>query len=135
MGQVSVAIGGRTYRIACDDGEENHVAALGEFLDRRTSDLARVVGPVGEALLLALTALVVTDELWECRHALDKAERARDQFARELMETRQEMEEIRQMTGRGGKEGAFARAMAEEEMALRIEHLAEQIETLAERLE
>ena len=135
MGQVSVTIGGRTYRIACDDGEENHVAELEKFLDRQVTELMRVVGPVGEALLLALAGLVVTDELWECRHALDEAQRARDQFARELMETRREMEEIRLMTGRGGKEGAFARAVAEEEMAVRIERLAEQIETLAERLE
>ncbi len=135
MGQVSVTIAGRTYRVVCDDGQENHVAELGDYLDHRACELARVLGHVSEALLLTLAGLVIADELWDCRHALDEVTQERDQLTQALAETRREMEEIRLVTSRTGKDGAFARAVAEEEIAARIERLAERIETLAERLE
>ena len=34
MGQVSITIRGRQYQIACDDGQEAHVARLGRYLDQ-----------------------------------------------------------------------------------------------------
>jgi len=34
MAQVNVTISGRTYRMACDDGEEDHLAQLAERLNR-----------------------------------------------------------------------------------------------------
>ena len=32
MGQVSVTLNGRTYRLECDEGEEAHLIALSEYL-------------------------------------------------------------------------------------------------------
>ena len=35
MGQVTVTIADKIYRIACDDGQEAHLMALAAELDRR----------------------------------------------------------------------------------------------------
>ena len=38
MPEVNVPINGRAYMVACDDGEEEHLRALGEFFDKRARD-------------------------------------------------------------------------------------------------
>ena len=70
MGEVAVTIGGRRYPITCDDGQEEHVAALAAYVDQRASALAATVGEVGEARLLVMASLVVADEVTEVESAL-----------------------------------------------------------------
>lgn len=77
MAQVDVDINGQSYRIACDDGQEEHVAHLAEYLDHRVGELVDSVGQVGEARLLLLAALLVIDELAE---ADQQAEEVRDKL-------------------------------------------------------
>ena len=63
MAQVTITIRGRQYQIACDDGQEAHLARLGRYLDERASDLVAATGSISESLLLVMDALVVADEL------------------------------------------------------------------------
>ncbi len=64
MGQVAITIRGRAYQIACDDGQEAHLARLGRYLDERAAQIAGTSRPaVGDQLLLVMLALVVADEL------------------------------------------------------------------------
>jgi cell division protein ZapA len=65
MPQVNVLMNGRTYTVACDDGEEDHVKELGQFLDKRVSELSSSVGQVGDARLLLMAGLTIADELSE----------------------------------------------------------------------
>jgi len=69
MPQVSVSINGRVYPIACNEGEEERIAALGREIDNRVTKFAKLVGQAGEARLLVLVALVLADELSELREA------------------------------------------------------------------
>lgn len=63
MGQVSIDINGRSYGIACDDGEEDHIVSLGDKLAERVKELADAVGQVGDARLLVMAGLLLIDEL------------------------------------------------------------------------
>lgn len=72
MPQVDVAINGRTYQIACDDGEEAHLAQLGEYVDRRVQELVSAVGQVGDSRLLVMVSLLIADELAETYAELKK---------------------------------------------------------------
>jgi len=63
MGQVGVEINGRAYSIACADGEEDRVRDLGRYVDKTVKELVGKVGQAGEARLLVLAALQITDEL------------------------------------------------------------------------
>lgn len=72
MPQVEVAINGRSYEIACDDGEEAHLAQLGEYVDRRVKELVTAVGQVGDSRLLVMASLLIADELAETYAELKK---------------------------------------------------------------
>ena len=63
MGQVSIDINGRSYGIACDDGEEDHIVTLGGRLAERVQELADAVGQVGDARLLVMAGLLLIEEL------------------------------------------------------------------------
>ena len=63
MAQVSITINGRSYDIACDDGQEAHLARLAEYVDRRVAELVSMVGQVGDSRLLVMASLLVADEL------------------------------------------------------------------------
>lgn len=66
MSILDIRINGRAYQIACDDGQETHVRGLAREVDARVQDLAsRMGGQVADGTLLALTALMLTDELNE----------------------------------------------------------------------
>jgi len=63
VGQVTINIRGRQYQIACDDGQEAHLARLGRYLDQRAEQVAKSTGAVNDALLLVMVSLMVADEL------------------------------------------------------------------------
>ena len=71
MAQVEVTINGRDYRIACDDGQEEHLEGLAAYVDRRVSELVSAVGQVGEARLLVMVSLLIADELSETYASLE----------------------------------------------------------------
>ena len=72
MPQVEIAINGRRYRIACDEGQEEHLARLGNQVDERVQGLVASVGQVGERRLLVMASLLIADELSEASAALDR---------------------------------------------------------------
>jgi cell division protein ZapA len=65
MAQVSVTINGRAYRMACEDGQENHLVRLAKNLDDRIVDLRGKFGEIGDARLIVMAAITVADDLAE----------------------------------------------------------------------
>ena len=63
MAQVNITINNRKYQVACDDGQEAHLTRLGSYVDKRLNELIAAVGQVGEARLLVMVSLLLTDEL------------------------------------------------------------------------
>lgn len=70
MGQVTVIVNGRTYRLACGDGEEARLFDLAEHVRQRIDDLSYEFGHAGDDRLLLMAALMITDELWEAKGRL-----------------------------------------------------------------
>lgn len=64
MPAVSVMINDRKYRIACEEGQEEHLRALADDFDRRIAELKADVGELGEAQLILVAALTLADELF-----------------------------------------------------------------------
>ncbi|MFZ4807536.1 MAG: cell division protein ZapA [Hyphomicrobiaceae bacterium] len=75
MGQVSVSLNGRTYRLRCGDGEEKRIAQLAQHLSSKIDTLVGEFGSAGHDRLLVMAALLVTDELFELK---DRTKSARD---------------------------------------------------------
>jgi len=65
MGQIVVGINGRQYRMACEDGPEDHLARLADDLDARIARLRADFGEIGDMRLTVMAALIVADELTE----------------------------------------------------------------------
>ena len=70
MAQVSVTIGGRTYRMACDDGQEDHLIKLARELDEKIARLREAFGEVGDTRLTVMAAITISDDLSECKRRI-----------------------------------------------------------------
>ncbi|HUK10827.1 MAG TPA: cell division protein ZapA [Stellaceae bacterium] len=108
MPELHLTINGRTYPIACDDGQEARLKELAQYLDRKTVDFARKLGQIGEAHLLVLAALLITDELADAQAVLRRHASG-------------------ESIGNGVDVDALAHGL--EELAERIEAIADRIET------
>jgi cell division protein ZapA len=110
MGQVSVTLNGRTYRLECGEGEETHLIALAEYLGSHVDTMKRKFGQVGDDRLILMASLLVTDELWELR--------------RQMQELKTSLAEARR-----------DRSVADESTKSLQADLAQRVSAVAERLE
>jgi len=65
MSQINVTINGRQFRMACEDGQEDHLTNLARELDTRIEGLRGKFGEIGDTRLTVMAALTVADELAE----------------------------------------------------------------------
>jgi cell division protein ZapA len=65
MSEVNVTINTRQYRMACENGQEQHLLKLAEDLDQRITQLRASFGEIGDTRLTVMAALTVADELAE----------------------------------------------------------------------
>jgi cell division protein ZapA len=70
MPEVTASIAGRQFRLACEDGQEEHLQALAHNLDQRIIDLRAKFGEIGDTRLTVMAALVVADELAEMQRRI-----------------------------------------------------------------
>ncbi len=73
MADVELAIGGRTYSIACRDGGEEHLRTLATHVDKKAQEAAAAVGGMNEARQLLFAALLIADELTEAKASVGPA--------------------------------------------------------------
>ena len=104
MAEVSVEINGRKYQISCDDGQEDHLGRLGNYVDNRVSELVAAVGQIGDASLLVMVSLLIADELSEAYAELEVVSSA--------------------------EKGAAALMLAEDSLSAQIDDLAERVEAI-----
>lgn len=74
MSEVNVTINARQYRMACENGQEQHLLKLSEDLDQRIAQLRLSFGEVGDTRLTVMAALTVADELVEAGKTIRKLE-------------------------------------------------------------
>ena len=74
MATVTVSINSRNYRMACDDGQEEHLTRLAKELDQRIAQLRGDFGEIGDMRLTVMAALTVADELVEAGKRLRRVE-------------------------------------------------------------
>lgn len=65
MATVVTTINGRQFRLACEDGQEEHLRSLAAGIEQRINDLRGKFGEIGDTRLTVMAALMVADELFE----------------------------------------------------------------------
>ncbi len=116
MAEVSVTINGRVYRMACDPGQEDHLARLGRELDQRISQLRESFGEIGDTRLAVMAAIMVADELAEMKRRLRG-------FEQEI----QSLQDSREVAAQRAEQGERAFADILVDTAERIEQLAQNL--------
>lgn len=115
MARVDITLNGRTYTVGCEDGQEPRLRELARYLDSKVREVARTGGSSPtEPQLLAMAALVVTDQLFDLKEEYDR------------------------LAAQGPEAAPAASAVpAETEAAVvaAVDHLARRIEDIAARLE
>jgi cell division protein ZapA len=74
MSQINVTINGRQFRMACEDGQEDHLTDLARGLDARIEGLRGKFGEIGDTRLTVMAAITIADELSEMAERLKRLE-------------------------------------------------------------
>ena len=68
MSDVTIRIGGRSYTVACGPGEEARIAALGDMVDGKLTQIPNLSAQ-SETRTLLYATLLLADELQEAGNA------------------------------------------------------------------
>ena len=62
MPEVSISIGGRSFEVACQDGEEHFLHSAAKLLDTEAQSLLSQIGRMPEARMLLMAGLLLADK-------------------------------------------------------------------------
>jgi len=65
MAQVTVTIDGKAYRMACEEGQEEHLTDLATRFDRYVGHLKGQFGEIGDLRITVMAGIMVMDEISE----------------------------------------------------------------------
>ncbi|TYC75829.1 cell division protein ZapA [Stappia sp. BW2] len=65
MAQITVTINGKSFRMACDDGEEERLMGLAARFDGWINDLRGAFGEIGDQRLTVMAGIMAADQLSE----------------------------------------------------------------------
>ncbi|OCI93226.1 cell division protein ZapA [Rhizobium sp. AC27/96] len=65
MAQVTVTIDGKAYRMACEEGQEDHLTDLANRFDRYVLHLKSQFGEIGDLRLTVMAGIMIMDEVSE----------------------------------------------------------------------
>ena len=78
MAQVDVSVNGQSYRIACEDGQEDRLVDLAAMVDEKVIGLVNQIGQVGSNRLLVMAALIIADELVDLKNEAGSSKELED---------------------------------------------------------
>ncbi len=62
MPELEVQIGGRTFHVACQPGEEHFLRAAAQLLDNEAKPIVEQMGRIPEARMLLMAGLLIADK-------------------------------------------------------------------------
>jgi cell division protein ZapA len=72
--EVNVEINGRKYRMACEEGQQQHLIGLAERFNTHVEALKGAVGEIGDNRLTVMAGIAVVDELAEAEKRIKALE-------------------------------------------------------------
>ncbi|WP_112817067.1 cell division protein ZapA [Ensifer sp.] len=116
MAQVTVSIDGKAYRMACEEGQEDHLIELATNFDQYVGHLKTQFGEIGDLRLTVMAGIMVMDELSEVNRRLKALEAEVDALKR-------------------GRDSTLTdQARSEELLASALSDVTSQIHTIAAKL-
>jgi cell division protein ZapA len=116
VAEVSVSIAGRSYRMACDDGQEEHLHELSKVVDAKIAAMRQSFGEIGDLRLTVMASVVLADELSDLRR---QVEAMRNDTAQLKSDDQEELDARRA--------GEFETAAAVDAVVKRLEAVAREL--------
>lgn len=88
MPDVEVSIGGRSFAVACQDGEQVYLQSAAQILDNEAQVLADQLGRMTEARMLLMAGLMLADKTAGLEEELRRTEAAYAEVAQSLEDAR-----------------------------------------------
>ncbi len=70
MPEVNVDINGRKYRMACEEGQEQHLLGLADRFNQHIDSFKGTFGEIGDNRLTVMAGIAVLDELAEAERRI-----------------------------------------------------------------
>ena len=87
---VTVRINGQPYQMGCDIGQESHIEEMGRNVDAIVQQLVGSVGQIGDARLLAMAGLILSDQVQSANQQAGVASRQNPHSSGDELVTAQE---------------------------------------------
>ena len=65
MVNVNIKFNGKDYLLSCDEGQEESLKELANYLDIKYQELKGTLGNIGESKLLLITTIKIIDEFFD----------------------------------------------------------------------
>ena len=88
MANVNVKFNNKDYLLSCDDGQEESLKKLTEFLDKKYSELKDKLGNIGENKLLLITTIQLIDEYFDLKQKVAQQKNKLDEISNKFKEIR-----------------------------------------------
>jgi cell division protein ZapA len=73
MAQVDLLIAGRTYQVACRDGEEENLRSAARLVDAKSREALSGLGTLSESRQLLFASLLLADQIVEAQRGVAPA--------------------------------------------------------------
>ena len=74
MANINIKFNGKDFLLSCEDGQEEHLEKLSEYLNEKFNHIKSKLGNLGENKLLLITSITLMDEYFETKKIEEKNE-------------------------------------------------------------
>ena len=72
MANVNIKFNGKEFLLSCEDGQEEHLEKLSEYLNEKFNHIKSKLGNLGENKLLLITSITLMDEYFETKKKIEE---------------------------------------------------------------
>ena len=88
MANVNIKFNNKDYLLSCDDGQEESLIKLTQFLDKKYSELKDKLGNIGENKLLLITTIQLIDDYFDLKERVANQKKKLDELKQKFQELR-----------------------------------------------
>ena len=88
MANINVKFNNKDYLLSCDDGQEENLKELANYLDSKYGDLKKILGNIGEDKLLLIAAIKIVDDYFDLNKKLNSKKKEFEKLSIKFKELR-----------------------------------------------
>ena len=88
MANINVKFNNKDYLLSCDDGQEENLKELANYLDTKYGELKKNLGNIGDSKLLLITAIQMVDDYFDLNKKIDNKKNDFEKLSSKFKELR-----------------------------------------------